>query len=219
VSRLPGAIEPCTHLGWFRNHLLWHLALMHLSRGEYERVSAMARDVFERAPSSIPGDLHDSISLLWRLELAGLDVGARWQPFVAIAGERLKRAGLLFHAAHLGMALAAGHDWDTAARQLAFLRERAPRDPTGLTGDVLVPLIEGLHAFAARDYAVAADRIAPLSPRIVELGGSRAQRDVFHDTLLEARLRAGQLDRAGDLLAARVARRADHCWVTRRARL
>jgi hypothetical protein len=198
--------------------VLWHLALMHLSRGEYDRVSAMSRDVFERVPSSIPGDLHDAISLLWRFELAGMEVGDRWRPFVGIAGERLKRAGLLFHAAHLGMALAAGHEWDTAARQLDFLRERAPRDTTGLTAEVLVPLIEGLHAFAAGDYAAAADRIEPLRPRIVQLGGSRAQRDVFHDTLLEARFRAGQLDRAGALLAERVARRADHCWVTRRER-
>jgi tetratricopeptide (TPR) repeat protein len=218
VSRLPGAIDPCTHLGWFRNHLLWHLALMHLSRGEYERVSAMSRQVFERTPSSIPGDLHDAISLLWRFELAGMEVGPRWQPFVAIAGERLKRAGLLFHAAHLGMALAGGQDWATAGRQLDFLRERAPRDATGLMADVLIPLLEGIQAFAARDYAVAADRIEPLRSRIVELGGSRAQRDVFHDTLLEARFRAGQLDRAGALLAERVARRADHVWVTRRER-
>ena len=35
VTRLPPAIHPCTHLGWFRNHLLWHLILMHLGRGEY----------------------------------------------------------------------------------------------------------------------------------------------------------------------------------------
>ena len=33
-------------------------------------------------------------------------------------------------------------------------------------------------------------RIEPLRPRIVD-GGSRAQRDVFHDTLFEAAFRAG----------------------------
>ena len=64
ITRLPPAIHPCTHLGWFKNHLLWHLALMHLARGEYNRASELARTVFERSPSSIPGDLHDSISLL-----------------------------------------------------------------------------------------------------------------------------------------------------------
>ena len=217
IARMPEAIEPCTHLGWFRNHLLWHLALMHLGRGEYERASNFGRTVFEPAPSSIPGDLHDSISLLWRLELLGRDVGERWKPFARIAGERLDRQALLFHAAHLAMALAASGDWTTAERQLGMLRERGARDRTGLVRDVLVPLVEGLHAFAGRDYRRAIDRLEPLTPRIVELGGSRAQRDVFHDTLLEATFRAGDMKRAERLVTDRVARRPERFWKTRAA--
>jgi hypothetical protein len=218
VRRLPPTIHPCTHLGWFRNHLLWHLTLMFLAAGDYERASTLGRRVFERAPSSIPGDLHDSISLLWRLGLAGLDVTARWQPFVQIAGSRLGRQALLFHAVHLAMALAAGGDWATAGRQLEMLRERAGKDRRGLVRDVVLPLVEGLHAFAGGDYRRAVERIEPLRPRLVEIGGSRAQREVFHDTLLEACFRAGDLERAERLLAERVARRPDHLWRTRRVR-
>jgi hypothetical protein len=217
VTRLPPAIRPCRGLGWFRNHLLWHLALIHFARGNYERAGRMARQVFERRPSSIAGDLHDSISLLWRLELAGRPVGARWQPFTAIARERVNRMGLLFHAAHIGMALAAGGDWTTARAQLDTVRARAPKDPTGLMGDVLLPLLEGLHAFAAGDYRRTIERIEPLRPRIVQLGGSRAQRDVFHDTLFEACFRAGDAERAGRYLAERLGRRRDHFWLSRAA--
>ena len=217
ITRLPPAIHPCRHLGWFKNHLLWHLTLMHFAGGEYERASQLGRTIFEREPSSIPGDLHDSISLLWRLELAGMDVRARWRPFARIAAERLDRQGLLFHAAHLAMALTADGDWATADRQLAMLRERGARDRSGLARDVLVPVIEGIHAFCARDYPRTVELIEPVSFRIVELGGSRAQRDVFHDTLLEACFRAGDLDRARRLLVERVARRPDHFWKTRAA--
>src|SRR3989454_925631 len=149
IARLPPAIHPCTNLNWFRNHLLWHLILMHLGRGEYERASQLGRTVFERQPSSIAGDLHDSISLLWRPELWGMDVAERWRPFAAIAAERFDRPALLFHAAHLAMALAAGGEWATAERHLGVLRERAGRDRTRLTGEVLVPLVESIHAFAA----------------------------------------------------------------------
>jgi hypothetical protein len=219
ITRLPPAIHPCTNLSWFRNHLLWHLALMHLGRGDYARASELARAVFEREPSSIPGDLHDSISLLWRLELCGADVTARWAPFTAIAGARLDRQALLFHAAHLAMALAAGGDWATAETQLRMLRERSARDRSGLTGGVLVPLVEGIHAFARRDYRDAADRLEPVVPRVVGLGGSRAQRDVFHDTLLEACLRAGDGDRARRYLELRLHRRPDHYWKARAAGL
>jgi hypothetical protein len=52
------------------------------------------------------GNLHDSISLLWRLELCGAG-RRRWRPFAAIA-QRLERQGLLFHAAHLAALAGAG---------------------------------------------------------------------------------------------------------------
>jgi tetratricopeptide (TPR) repeat protein len=217
VTRLPPAIHPCRGLNWFRNHLLWHLALLHFARGDYARAAKMSRAVFERAPSSIAGDLHDSISLLWRMELAGRPMGERWAPFTAIGRERINRQGLYFHVAHIAMALVGGGDWPTAERHLATVRERAPKDRTGVVGDVLAPLIEGLHAFAGGDYARTVARIEPLRPRIVELGGSRAQRDVFHDTLFEAAFRAGDAERAGRFLAERIARRPDHFWRTRAA--
>jgi tetratricopeptide (TPR) repeat protein len=215
ITRLPPATHRCTGLNWFQNHLVWHLALMHFARGDYARASEIGRATFERAPSSIAGDLHDSISLLWRLALVGQDVKDRWAPFARIAGERLDRQGLLFHAAHLAMALGAGGDWTTAERQLGMLRERAPKDRTGLVGEVLVPLVEGLHGFAAGDWQRAIERIEPLRGRIVELGGSRAQRDVFHDTFLEACFRAGDMDRARRYVTERVARRPDAYWVKR----
>jgi tetratricopeptide (TPR) repeat protein len=217
VVRVPAAIDPCRGLNWFRNHLLWHVALLHFARGEYEQVEQMSRSVFEQTPSSIAGDLHDSVSLLWRLELAGRSPRERWRPFTAIARERMNRQGLHFHVAHMAMALAAGGDWAGAEQHLGMTRERAPKDRTGLVGDVVVPLVEGLHAFAAGDYARTIARLEPLRPRIVELGGSRAQRDVFHDTLFEACFRAGDAERAGRFLAERLARRPDHFWRSRAA--
>jgi len=97
------------------------------------------------------------------------------------------------------------------------VRERAPKDRSGLAGALLVPLVEGLHAFARGDHALAVARLEPQRPRIVELGGSRAQRDVFHDTLFEASFRAGDAERAGRFLAERLGRRPDHFWRTRAA--
>ena len=217
LGALPAAIEPCTGLNWFQNHLWWHVALMHISRGDYERASAMSRERFEREPSSIAGDLHDSLSLLWRLELAGRPPGDRWKPLAAIARDRIGRTGLLFHVAHVALALAGDRDWASAEKQVALLRGRAAKDPTGLLGDVTLPLVEGIHAFGAGDYARTIAKIEPIRPRIVQLGGSRAQRDVFHDTLFEACFRAGDADRAERLLTERVARRPDHFWTTRRS--
>jgi hypothetical protein len=79
--------------------------------------------------------------------------------------------------------------------------------------------MEGLHAFARGEYALSVARIEPLTERIVEVGGSHAQREVFHDTLLEAALRAGEAERAGALLARRVAKRPNpgRYWLEARA--
>src|SRR5205807_10322074 len=118
----------------------------------------------------------------------------------------------------VAMALAGGGEWATAKAHLEAVRARAPKDPTGMMGEVLAPLIEGLHAFAQGDYATTVANIEPLRPRIVELGGSRAQRDVFHDTLLEACFRAGDLERGTRLLAARLEMRAEHFWLHRAPR-
>ena len=144
----------------------------------------MSRSVFEQTPSSIAGDLHDSVSLLWRLELAGRSPRERWRPFTAIARERMNRQGLHFHVAHMAMALAAGGDWAGAEQHLGIARERAPKDRSGLVGDVVVPLVEGLHAFAAGDYArtiarlsvASADRGAGRQPRAARRSTTRCSR-------------------------------------------
>src|SRR5438046_8188742 len=91
IGRLPPAIHPCTHLNWFRNHLLWHLILMHLGRGEYERASRLGRTVFEREPWSIAADLHDSISRLCPLDACGSDLAERSPPSAALPAARSAR--------------------------------------------------------------------------------------------------------------------------------
>jgi tetratricopeptide (TPR) repeat protein len=217
VERMPGAIDGCTRVGWYRNHLLWHVVLMHLGRGDYDQASALTHTVFEREPSPLQLDMRNSVSLLWRFALGGMDVAARWAPFTEMARLNMDRPeDLPFHHPHLAMALAGGGDWAAAAQHLAIVRAKIPPAGTGLIAEIVVPLIQGLHAFAARDWPGTIRWIEPLRPRIIEVGGSRAQRDVFHDTLLEACFRAGDGERAHRLLAERVVRRPDHYWLTRR---
>jgi hypothetical protein len=114
------------------------------------------------------------------------------------------------------MALAAAGDWASAELQLDRLRQRGKKTRNATLPEVLVPLIEGLHAFARGDYRAAVDRLAPIDARIVEVGGSHAQRELFHDTLLAAALRAELYDRARPLLDRRLGKRPNpgHYWTT-----
>jgi tetratricopeptide (TPR) repeat protein len=217
ITRLPPAIEACSRTGPYRTHLVWHVALMHLALGDYERARAMTRDVFEGNPIPLSLDLRNSSALLWRYELCGMDVKVGWAPLVALGNTHLRWPALSpFHHAHLAMTLAGGGDWPAAERHLERLRGEVPPSGQGIIAEVVLPLSEGLHAFAAGDWQRTIEHIEPIRGRLIALGGSRTQRDVFHDTLLEASFRASDADRAERLLAERLARRADHYWVHRK---
>jgi tetratricopeptide (TPR) repeat protein len=219
IESLPPRIHPCDHLGYFRNHLLWHLALLHLANGDYERGIRLFESVFGRIPIAIASDLQDSVSLAWRLDLFGHSDPSRWTKLGADARRWLEMPLLLFHDLHVGMALAASGDWEGAELQLDRLRRRGTKSKNPTLAEVVVPLMEGLHAFARADYAQSMARMVPVADRIVEVGGSRAQREVFHDTLLAAALRAPQPELAASLLERRLAQRPNpgHFWEHARA--
>jgi tetratricopeptide (TPR) repeat protein len=214
VEALPPRIHPCDHLGYFRNHLLWHLALMHLAAGRYERAGSLFASVFGRIPITVGSDLQDSVALAWRLDLFERPDPARWAHLGAAALRWLDMPLLLFHDLHVGMALAAAGDWGHAELQLERLRARGKKTRNATLPEVVVPLLEGLHAFARGEHAAVVARIAPVEARIVEVGGSHAQREVFHDTLLVAALRAKDAERSHELLRRRLAKRPNpgHYW-------
>ena len=167
----------------------------------------MFQSVFGDVPIVVGSDLQDSVSLAWRLDLYGQPDPRRWAHLGAAARGWLEMPLLLFHDLHVGMALAAAGDWAAAELQLERLRARGRTARHATLPEVVVPLLEGLHAFARGEYAQAVAKIEPLEGRIVEVGGSHAQREVFHDTLLAAALRADLEERAAALLARRLATR------------
>ena len=220
AERLPPAIHPCSHLGYFRNHLVWHLALMHLAAGRYDRAAKLFDGLFGAEPMRVASDVHDAVALAWRLDLFGRPDPARWARLAPQARARAGLPLLLFHDVHVAMALAAAGDWEAAGAQLERLRQRAAKSRNRTLPEVVIPLVDGLHAFARGEYAAAVERMAPIQGRVAEIGGSHAQREVFHDTFLAATLRAGREELAAPLLEQRLAKRPNpgHYWSTLPAR-
>ncbi|MGH7415576.1 MAG: hypothetical protein ACREKJ_15375 [Candidatus Rokuibacteriota bacterium] len=218
IEALPPRIHPCDHLGYFKNHLLWHLALLHLAEGDYERGGRLFESVFGRIPIAIASDLQDSVALAWRLDLFGHPDPKRWTQLAEAARRWIEMPLLLFHDLHVGMALSAAGDWSVADQHLEWLRARGQKSKNPTLPEVVVPLLEGLHAFARGDYARCVARIEHVDTRIVEVGGSHAQREVFHDTLLAAALRGQMPERAIALLERRLTKRPNpgHFWESAR---
>lgn len=200
-------------------HLSWHLALFELALGQYQK--AFERYENDIRPSIVAksiATLADGASFLWRVSMYGGEPPPYpWEEVCALATPMAERPGLAFPVAHAAMALAAGGDHDALTTMMHRLQSKAEQGDT-FTQDVVLPLVQGLAAFAQGEYAAAANLLEPICPQLVRIGGSHAQREVFEDTLLEAYLRAEMFDQAEVMLAERLGRRAsvrDTLWLGR----
>jgi hypothetical protein len=83
---------------------------------------------------------------------------------------------------------------------------------------VALPLVEGVAAFVAGDYAAAVGHLEPVDAQVHRIGGSHAQWEIFEETRIVCYLRLGRLEDAIRLLRRRLDRRAsprDLRWLAR----
>ena len=178
------------HAGQYHSHIAWHSSLLDLLGGQPERaLETYRRDVDPDAATPMRTTLADSANFLWGFHLAypqragelswrsarehALEVG---QPRGAPLRDTLVGAILLGARDEAGFE-ALREDW----RGLAVEQPAA--------GRLVLPLLDALQAFASERYEDSAALLAPLVPQLYRMGGSNQQRDVFEDTLIEARRR------------------------------
>jgi tetratricopeptide (TPR) repeat protein len=209
IAWLRSDTEAWSRESFFCVHNWWHLALFHLDRGEIPEALALFDGPIHGARSSVVLDLIDASSLLWRLMLLGIDVGARW-PTVAEAWAPLAGAGsYAFNDVHALMAFVGAGREDLAQEVFAAQARALERDDDNatFTREVGARLARALHAFGRGAYAETVELLRPLREIAQRFGGSHAQRDLLDRTLLEAARRSGQLALARALEAERAALR------------
>jgi tetratricopeptide (TPR) repeat protein len=218
VAFLTASRENWRDAHFMAGHNGWHLALYLIELGRIDEVLAgFDLHMVEKLKDDATLDRADAASLLWRLELEGVDVGARWAPARKAWAAHLHDHVLAFNDLHLAFA-AAG---DPALAAMfgdsldAYARE-GEGDNAAVMAAVGRPLIDAMLDFGQADYAGAIERILPLRYDVWRIGGSHAQRDVVDLTLIVACERAGESRLARALLAERVALRPTPRW---RARL
>jgi tetratricopeptide (TPR) repeat protein len=193
------------------HHNGWHLALFLIEQGRFEEVLAgYDRFTAPKLADDATLDRVDAASLLWRLELAGVDVGDRWAPVADKWMAHVDDHVLAFNDLHGAFAAARSPDPDHAIRLSRSLDEYerlGSGDNRQVTAEVGRRLIDGALAFASGDYARAVEAILPARSDAVRLGGSHTQRDIVNLTLIAAAERSGQWSLARTLLAERVRHR------------
>ena len=190
-------------------HLSWHWALFELDRGHAEQAAKIYEDSIRPGVSlsAALGTLADAASFLWRCQLWTTGPAPLpWREVRDFASRAFPKPSMAFADEHLVMVLAAAGDADGVAARVGELRlmEKEGRQPAGrVAGDVA----EAMVAYARGDWTGAIALLEPALSELVRVGGSRAQRDVFEQTLMSAYLRAGRDDEAARMLRRRLAGR------------
>jgi hypothetical protein len=184
-------------------HNWWHQALFALELGHDDEALALYDGHVWGEVKEYSQDQINAVSLLARLELAGVDVGERWTDVASYLAERLHDHVLPFLDLQYLYGLARGGRAMEAQVLLHNIESHAQRVPpderAGWLG-VCVPASQGLLAHARGDWEFAVDALGAALPRLVEIGGSHAQRDLFAQLHLDALIRSGHLSGAQHLL-------------------
>ena len=167
-------------------HVNWHAALHELCLGDLDAVRRRFDTTLR--PPALTGlrALVDGGSLLFRAGIRGEWTGdVPVAELVATAADDLRNPASPFVGLHAALLLTLADD----AAGLAALADRC-RSSGGVWTRSLLPVVEGLAAFAAQRWSDAAGHLATALPQLPCLGGSLAQREVVEETLLRALLSA-----------------------------
>ena len=194
-------------------HNGWHLALFLIEEGRLKDVlSDYDRFTARRLADDMTLDRIDAASLLWRLELAGADVGDRWGPVAQAWMAHVDDHVLAFNDLHCALAAARSPNREDLGRFRRSLDEYE-RHGSGhnrlVTAEVGLRFIDGVLAYAAGDWGRAIDAILPVRFETFRIGGSHAQRDIINRTLISAAERAGDRPLVKTLLDERSPRSAE----------
>jgi len=185
-------------------HNWWHLALFLINRGRYDEVL----DIYDQHIWGIwkeySQDQIGAVSLLMRLELAGCDVGSHWDDLGAYLQVRVNDFVQPFLTMQYlyGLARAGLPQADQLLENLRAFAARAPAFVRNAWGRVCLVACEGLLAHARGQWESAFCKMAEAAPRLLEVGGSHAQRALFDQILLDAMVKTGRYTAAQQMLEA-----------------
>lgn len=180
----------------FAYHLAWHLSLFRLEARDHDGVLALYDDEIRPTDTDDFRDMANAVSILWRLEQDGFNVGSRWQGLYEIALKRRTDTSYVFASLHYLLALLAAGDDAAAADLILAMRSAGTRDDeqgplAARFGADLALAISKLTRKDACKHSVPASAFGRLAEDLPAIGGSHAQRDVFVRTLLDLAARSG----------------------------
>lgn len=190
---------------FMHSHNWWHLALFYISSGDTDalleaydtHVWGLAKDYSQ--------DQIGAVSLLARMEFAGVNVGDRWTDVADHIAKRGADTTSPFLTLQYLYALGRTHrpEAETLLKAIEERAEDESRHDVATWRDVALWAAHGIAAHAAGDYDDTIRFLGKALPRLAECGGSHAQRDLFEQIHLDALIKSGRTSQAQQVLEMR----------------
>ncbi len=191
-------------------HVWWHKCLFHLERGEHDAVlegyDNWVRNREHELVQALPDlyiDLQNGASLLWRLELAGVDIGDRWSEMASLVVLRLNDLSNPFTSAHFAVILAAVGDFDSCDQLIEAMKDFASTSSQTLALNYTkagLPAAQAAVAHRRKEYTRVVELLQPARNDLWMMGGSHAQQDLFFQMLVDAMARVGNAAEVDNLM-------------------
>jgi hypothetical protein len=168
-------------------HIQWHMAVFDLSLGHWQ--AAWRRFRQQILPSVITSDdaLTDAPALLWRLSLqADRPLCLPWEAVRVRAISAMQKPQSPFARVHNLLALAGAGDLDNLD---TWIRNQESRDVSSVEA-LVARIARALRAYVSGNYREAAAELTAVVPHVSQLGGSRAQNELFAQLRDAARRKA-----------------------------
>ncbi|XP_027035594.1 tetratricopeptide repeat protein 38-like isoform X2 [Pocillopora damicornis] len=177
-------------------HNYWHWALYHIEKGEHQAaVDIYDEEVGKRCHSGAMLDLVDASSLLYRLQMEGVNVNDRWRELFHLWESHTDDHILAFNDVHMLMCSLGAKKEDATLNLMMSLRDYV-RDGSGTNCEVSrgvgLALCEAFEQADKGNFDKAVDILKPLRYDVVTIGGSNAQRDIFSLFLIYAALHSSR---------------------------
>ncbi|PVD31803.1 hypothetical protein C0Q70_07221 [Pomacea canaliculata] len=180
ISFLDKTVKDWEPRGLLACHNFWHWALYYIEKGEYQAALDIL-DTQVKVRASKSGallDIVDSSSLLFRLQMEGVNIGDRWEDVFELCRPHLDDHILVFNDIHFLLGCLGAGKAD-ATKYFINSFEEFVRDGAGcqhdVAGGVGQTLCQAFVSYSAGDFASVVDLLYPIRYQIISIGGSHAQ--------------------------------------------